>query len=87
MGNADGEVYERIMVRLLPKDHEALKAEAEAKGIPLAAHCRDILELHLMRADLETNIENKFLEILESDKFDDAFVEKFTRAMANKTRR
>jgi len=40
-----------------------------------------------MREDIDNNIEKKFLEILESDKFDDAFVEKFSRAMASKTRK
>ena len=75
------------MVRLLPKDYYALEREAKEKGIPLAVHCRDILELHLMREDIDNNIEKKFLEILESDKFDDAFVEKFSRAMASKTRK
>lgn len=87
MGKTTGESYEKIMVRLLPKDYYALEREAKEKGIPLAAHCRDILELHLMREDPDNNIEKKFLEILESDKFDDVFVEKFTRAMAARARR
>jgi len=72
---------------MLPKDYQALEKEAKEKGVPLAAHCRDILELHIMMEDIDNNIEKKFLEILESDKFDDAFVEKFTRAMAAKTRK
>ena len=78
MGKESGEVYERIMVRMLPKDYQALEREAKEKGVPLAAHCRDVLELHLMREDIDNNIEKKFLEILESEKFDDAFVDKFT---------
>lgn len=87
MGKESGEVYEKIMVRMLPKDYQALEKEAKEKGIPLAAHCRDVLELHLMRENIENNIEKKFLEILESDKFDDVFVEKFSRDMAAKTRK
>ena len=63
---------------MLPKDYQALEREAKEKGVPLAAHCRDVLELHLMREDIDNNIEKKFLEILESEKFDDAFVDKFT---------
>lgn len=87
MGNEKPEIYEKIMVRLLPADYQALEKEAKEKGVPLAAHARDILQLYVMRENLEENIEKKFMEILTSDKLNDEFLEKFNRATSKNPRR
>lgn len=87
MGNEKTEVYEKIMVWLLPADYQALEKEAKEKGVTLAAHVRDILQLYVMRENLEENIEKKFMEILTSDKLNDEFLEKFNRATSKNPRR
>jgi hypothetical protein len=78
MGN---ETYgvERFTVRLPTAEYNTLKAEADAKGIQLAAHARNIIQAHLRNQEMEERLEEKLEEFIESDKFDDLFFEKLGR--------
>lgn len=50
--------------------------------VPLAAFCRWVLQEYLLKESMSDEIERKIFEILESDKYDDVFFEKVTRAMS-----
>ena len=86
MGNELGEPYQRIAVRMAQEDYEALEILAEKRGVPLAAFCREVLKEFLLRDSMDEEIEKKLLEILQSDKFDDVFIEKVGRAMSARKR-
>lgn len=67
----------------MPDDeYKKLEEMAKQKGVPLAAFCRWVLQEFLLKESMTDEIEKKLFEILESDKYDDIFFEKVSRAMS-----
>jgi penicillin V acylase-like amidase (Ntn superfamily) len=82
MGSGEGEPYTRIAVRMPQDEYDKLEDMAKKKGVPLAAFCRWVLQEFLLKESMADEIDKKLFEILESDKYDDIFFEKVTRAMS-----
>lgn len=82
MGIDESGSYTRIGVRMPSDEYDKLEEIAKKKGVPLAAFCRWVLQEYLLKESMSDEIERKIFEILESDKYDDVFFEKVTRAMS-----
>lgn len=67
-------------VRLSEDEEKALSTEAKSKGKERAVYAREIIQAHLLKQQFSQNLRSEMLSILESEEFDDVFVEKFFRA-------